>query len=278
MLFMKKVFFVLLFAIPMFVIGCDEDKGNVPELNIKPLTGVFSVAENKRVVFSSGNLQYNLKNQKWKFADSQLEYLGVRNYHIVDSTYDGYIDLFGWSTDKTQYGTNTPLEMTASNNFIDWGQNIGDGWYTMSETEWMYLRNCRHNADQLYGIACINDVNGCILLPDDWCPIDGVNFCPGVAKSSNNDRKQYAEHNYYTLAQWMQMEAAGAVFLPAAGYCEPNRVCYDIQRSGDYWTSNEMKREHNTTPYRFVEFLSNNFHINQDLARGISVRLVKELK
>ena len=69
--------------------GC----GNPPEGAKK---GEFSVSADKKVYFSQGNLQYSPADDKWRFADNQYDVIGETNSQISD-TYDGWIDLFGWS-------------------------------------------------------------------------------------------------------------------------------------------------------------------------------------
>ncbi len=61
------------------------------------LPGLFSVASGKRVKFSQGNLQYQASTDTWRFADHQYDFIGAANSN-VSSTYDGWIDLFGWGT------------------------------------------------------------------------------------------------------------------------------------------------------------------------------------
>ena len=92
------------------------------------------------------------------------------------------IDLFGWSTNTTNFGVSVSIDNDDySGLFVDWGTNkIGNDapntWRTLSKDEWVYLLNIRTNASSLYGIAQVNGVNGLIILPDNWiCPV-GVTF------------------------------------------------------------------------------------------------------
>ena len=61
------------------------------------LAGKFSVASGKQVYFSKGNLQYQASTNTWQFAGEQYSYIGGPN-SSASSTYDGWIDLFGWGT------------------------------------------------------------------------------------------------------------------------------------------------------------------------------------
>ena len=78
---------------------------NTPSVGI----GVFSVGEGKTVTFSPGNLQYHPANDEWRFAQSQLDYIGEANSNISD-TYNGWLDLFGWGTGA--YATNLTDDYT----------------------------------------------------------------------------------------------------------------------------------------------------------------------
>ena len=72
-----------------------------------PLAGVFSVAADKQVKFSKGNLQYTQSTNTWAFAENQYEMLGTAN--VENSTLADKIDLFGWSgsTATAQWGIST---------------------------------------------------------------------------------------------------------------------------------------------------------------------------
>ena len=143
--------------------------------------GVFSVGEGKTVTFSKGNLQYHPANNEWRFAANQTDYIGDANSNC-SSTYNGWLDLFGWSTSSTNFGVSTSTSSSDySGSFVDWGTNqIGNDapntWRTLSSEEWNYLLNSRTNASSLKGIAQVNGVNGLILLPDNWTLPRGVKF------------------------------------------------------------------------------------------------------
>jgi dephospho-CoA kinase len=89
---------------------------------------------------------------------------------IISDTLDIEID---FSIDSTNY---------------DWGiyNAITNGggqdsvWRTLTAEEWNYLIFKRNNAENLYGIATIEGVNGVILLPDDWITPQGIIFRSGL--------------------------------------------------------------------------------------------------
>lgn len=104
------------------------------------------------MTFSPGNLQYHPANNIWRFAEKQTDYIGDANGNI-SSTYDGWIDLFGWSTAENPTNiSNDDADYPYS--FIDWGINkIGSDapntWRTLTYDEWNYLLNTRRNASSL---------------------------------------------------------------------------------------------------------------------------------
>ena len=80
------------------------------------IDGLFSVSGNKHVYFSKGNLQYNIKNKTWRFADQQWYFIGKKNEKMISRLYKGWIDLFGWGANDDP--TIRPNYVIA---FNDWG-------------------------------------------------------------------------------------------------------------------------------------------------------------
>ena len=201
----------------------------------------FSVSSSKQVYFSPGNLQYHPANNKWRFAKNQIDYIGTSNSNC-SSTYDGWLDLFGWSTGATNFGVSTSTdEDDYYGSFVDWGTNkIGadapNTWRTLTAYEWEYVVFNRPNASSLCGVAQVNGVNGLILLPDNWiCPA-GITFKSGFHSSKGVD--YYAAYQTFDAAQWSKLEAAGTVFLPASGYRSGAEVS-NVQDRGYYWSATE---------------------------------------
>lgn len=238
---------------------------------------MFSVSPSKKVMFSPGNLQYHPANKKWRFAPSQLDYIGYANKNC-SSTYNGWLDLFGWSTSATNFGVSTSTSNSDySGSFVDWGTNtIGtdtpNTWRTLTYNEWGYLLNNRPNASSLRGVALVNGVNGLILLPDNWvCPA-GVTFKSDFHSISGEG--YYAPYQTFTAAEWSKLEAAGAVFLPAAGYRNGATV-YNVLYDGHYWSATE-----NSSYYALYLFFYSDvaYMPTDDRCYGSSVRLVKDLQ
>ncbi len=245
----------------------------------------FSVAEGKQITFSGGNLQYRASTTTWRFAENQYDYIGSDNANI-SNTYTGWIDLFGWSgsTGSAKWGIGISTDNADySGDFVDWGTNtIGtdapDTWRTLTNDEWDYLLFGRTNADNLIGAAHINlntdgseYANGIVLLPDQWiCPV-GVTFKSGY--SDTYSVQAYADYQIFTLSDWQQLEAAGAVFLPASGYRYGSDVD-NMQYNGNYWsaTCDDFGRAD------YLYFLSNGTGMNHEESHyyGKAVRLVKD--
>lgn len=240
--------------------------------------GVFSVSASKQVTFSPGNLQYHPANDKWRFAESQTDYIGEANSNISE-TYYGWLDLFGWSTSATNFGVSTSQDYTDYlGSFVDWGMNkIGndtsDTWRTLTDDEWDYLLNTRTNASDLSGVAQVNGVNGLIFLPDTWVCPEGITFKSGF--HSSYGAAYYAAYQTFTAEQWSKLESEGAVFLPSAG----NRVGWNVgyvQYYGEYWSATEY---YDVSNYALCLDFGSDGATTSGSGRilGLSVRLVKDL-
>ena len=274
---MKKHFLSFIVCIVLFA-SCDT---NEPTNKKDNGIGKFSVSESKQVTFSPGNLQYHPANNEWRFAKSQLDYIGEENWNI-SSTYYGWIDLFGWSGDTcvVKFGVSASTSHTDyRGSFVDWGTNQIDDdapntWRTLTRDEWYYLRSTRANADNLIGVAQVNGVNGLILLPDKWkCPA-GVSFKSGFCSKSADDG-DYAIHQTFSSEQWSTLELSGAIFLPAAGKRGGFADDYSLHRWGAYWSSSRDFTE----LAKAFSFYNDGTSIGYDgdPTIGRSVRLVKDL-
>ena len=240
----KSMVVCFMAAVMMMTVGCQKEDiaPIIPDSPIVPdgvLPGLFSVSATRQVRFSQGNLQYQASTNTWRFAEHQYDYVGSDN-RSISSTYSGWIDLFGWGT-----GSNPTLSSSYPEDygtFVDWGSNaiINGGnttnlWRTLTSAEWEYLLNTRPGASSKLGSGNINGVGGLIILPDSWTLPSECSFASGFAIINPYHYPDW-KHNSYTLAQWAQMEAAGAVFLPAAG----RRKGTDFDNvgfHGYYWSS-----------------------------------------
>ena len=210
------------------------------------IDGRFSVSANKQVLFSKGNLQYNAGTNIWRFAENQYDFIGDNNAN-VSSSYNGWIDLFGWGTSGYDYGavcyqpwsTSTTYSDYGIPNVLtgnaDWGYNaISNGgnttgqWRTLTQAEWKYIINSRPGIR--YAGGQVNNVNGLILLPDGW------NENTYTLYGTNTSTGTIYDSNIISLADWKTLENAGAVFLPAAGYRERTTVS-NVGSQGYYWAA-----------------------------------------
>ena len=213
------------------------------------INGLFSVSDSTQVYFSQGNLQYQASTNTWRFAENQFDFVGNGNSNI-SPTYNGWIDLFGWgtsgyhdandpynvnyqpwSTSMSQvnssynyygYGPSTNMSdpnLTGTSANYDWGVynpisnggNTANQWRTLTQPEWNYVFNTRTTTSGIrYAKANVNNVNGVILLPDDWSSST-------YSLSNTNSSGVSFGSNTMTASQWSTLEQAGAVFLPAAG-------------------------------------------------------------
>ena len=279
----KSMVVCFMAAVMMMSVGCDKESIS-PIIPDGALPGLFSVSATKQVHFSQGNLQYQASTNTWRFAEHQYDYVGTQtadrygNYggnvsgsdnRSISSTYSGWIDLFGWGT-----GSNPTLSSTSYmdyGTFVDWGSNpISNGgntvnqWRTLTIAEWNYLLNTRTDASSKRGTGNINGVGGLIILPDSWTLPSECSFTSGFTTYD-------WAHNSYTLAQWAQMEAAGAVFLPAAGNRYGTNDNY-VGNLGNYWSSTPF----NESSAYYMYFYSNDLNVIFSNFRGygFSVRPV----
>ncbi|MBQ0015359.1 MAG: hypothetical protein KBT04_00035, partial [Bacteroidales bacterium] len=213
-----------------------------------------------------------IKPGKWCFAANQYDYIGCGNEN-VSSTYTGWIDLFGWGTsgyhntadggnqnynpyseatnlvdtvnNKYGYGPSynqTNPGLTGRSAFYDWGvynaiSNGGNNpgrWRLLTHQEWDYLYYGRPRAAAKRGYAEVAGTHGVVFLPDNWTLPLSCTFTSGSANGWTTNR--------YTAQQWEDMEAAGAIFLPAAGY-RSGREAIGVDNYGYYWSSSVISSD-----------------------------------
>ena len=220
------------------------------------LEGVFSTSENTQIRFSQGNLQYigSASTPYWKFADNQWDYFGSAQngtssnvdrdlFGFAASGYDhGAVGYQPWSTSTSNdsyyaYGS-WEYNLYDQTGQADWGYNaiINGGnqenlWRTPTKDEWVYIFNNRTTISGIrYARAVVNNVNGVILLPDNW------NASIFTLNNVNMSSSSYSS-NDIGATDWMNIfEPAGAVFLPAAGYRNGSSAG-GVNENGDYWSS-----------------------------------------
>ena len=257
----------------------------------------FSIGSEVKVCFSQGNLQYQASSGTWRFAEHQIDYLGEENENI-SSTNSGWIDLFGWGTSGWNSGVPcyqpwsisrdcvdyfpgySNHNMTGSYANADWGvyNPISNGgnqaglWRTMTKDEWLYLTNMRQTASGIhYAKACVNEVNGLLLLPDEW---DASYF----SLNNTDDTESFFSSNIITAEQWTVMERLGVVFLPAAGMRISDWV-RQCGTSGFYFSATHLEDEDSCSVYMvFFGDWSFSPYYDEDRSEACSVRLVRPVQ
>ena len=257
---------------------------------------------------------YNGTDWTWAFAANQWDYIGNAegNTKVSASTpfVSGYsgssttVDLFGWvgasSTwmDVAQYGITSSSATNNTNGYgnnasealkSDWGNTIGSGWRTLTSDEWQWMlgpysvtpnpgTNCRTSstiggvANARWVKAVVHSTKGLIIYPDALTWNDAtMGTAPTTSNTANND----FTYNTLTDDQWSALEAAGCVFLPAAGYRSQATVA-QVGSRGCYWSSSSDDASY---AYR-VYITSSNLNPAHGSNRygGNSVRLVREVE
>lgn len=234
----------------------------------------FSIAADKQVYFSPGNLWYQASTSTFKFSERQYDIVGkdaneaAFTAFISDNptSYTGWTDLFEWGSsgagrsgiayppytrkfpDGLQDALHVPA-MTGQYAELDWGVHnpISNGgnqpgqWRTLTLAEWNYLLHSRSGAPSKRAPARVNGIAGMILFPDTWNPGSMPNGITLNYTNSQNSSDTYGT-NTYTALEFSQLEALGAVFLPSTGCCyavyESATPSWDGYDGSDTSTSN----------------------------------------
>lgn len=269
---------------------------------------VFSVSDDKKVVFAPGNLvatvtavtDGNPTAVSWAFHTNQYDRVyssaSTQTFAVNDK-----IDLFGWGTSGSApsgqtarapyYTTNSnPLyvsnittngESWGVNSEWDWGHNaIGsyaaDTWCTLTKDQWLYIFGMTSNNNDAsdharyrkYFRATVNSVLGIVVLPDD---ISGISDIP--EETSRGIASTFGGKTYDASA-WSALEAVGCVFLPAAGFRLSASVSY-VSSYGYYWSSTAYDNLYAYSLYFYGSSVQPAY--GNGRCYGYSVRLVQNL-
>ena len=190
---------------PMLKIFANEETEQPSEA----LNGVFTInASGEKVSFAKGNLQKI--GSTYQFAEHQYDYFGTNQ-------------------------SDTHRDMYA---FLDYSNpDNGESWSMLSWEEWKYLFATRSVTNTLsdgarYTMATLGGTyKGLIIFPDYYTHPEGTDFTPGVFDSNSNYTAKVS------LEGWAMMEAAGCVFLPAAGWCSAGIDWYGVGEEVGYMSS-----------------------------------------
>ena len=287
---LKNTAKVLILALMTGVVGIIYAQNPPPGA----INGLFSINDTLQVYFSQGNLQYQASTNTWRFAEHQWDYIGEGNANISPE-YDGWIDLFGWGTSGYNHGAvcyqpwstsgngtdydvygNLYWCLFSSTGRADWGYNyINNGgdtqntWRTLTEEEFKYVIWYRTTPSGIkYVLGNVNNVNGLIILPDDWSAEHYAltNINPGI----NGQPGTYTD-NIITLSYWTEcLEMYGAVFLPAA--CSRYETSVLNNSKGYYWSSTLY--DIGWANHLYFDENSVDAGNENDRSNGFSVRLV----
>ncbi len=258
------------------------------DLPVNEAIPVFSVGDNKHVVFSKGNLQATWDGSSWKWHLADNQYSTASGNGLINGAMTlsspGTVDLFGWSTDASPqffYGIhNSDQNADYSGSYKEWGEGhdiylsssssatIGSGWRVLSggdEGEWQYLLSTRTTVDHQRAIVKLSEhgnMYGLVVFPDGYdfsdCPISSFT---DVTNLSND--------------QWGVLDEKGVVFLPAAGIRSASSVL-NYSLYGKYWSSTTRDDLH----ARMISFDCSGYcspNNGDDRYVGYSVRLVKDV-
>jgi len=187
------------------------------------------------------------------------------------------------------------------NNHSDWGSSIesNSSWYTMSKAEWIWLLGVKYKTpedvtiDPEPGVTCrattnslgdntrytkakISGMYGIIIFPDSYThPLETqLNY---INYSNENLSFKDDNVNLIDLNDWLLMEAAGAVFIPAAGQRFLDFSTYDttdvtdVNKGGNYWTSSYANNGSAITLFFDAGLITFNHNYR---FQGLNVRLV----
>ena len=201
---------------------------NPGEVPTGAICGKFTINENgDQVYFSQGDL-FGWGTSGWNNGNMYYQ------PYDTESFWDGGIGNGYGPTD----GTNYNFDLTGDYANADWGVynaisnggNTPNQWRTLTNNEWSYVAKSRSTPSGIrFAKGIVNGVNGLILLPDDWsASVYALNY-------TNRGDAPYTT-NEITAENWVTMESAGAVFLPAAGYRDGTSL-YLAGSCGYYWSS-----------------------------------------
>ena len=295
---MKKTLFSITMLVALILTGCKREE-------VKPIEvpqHLFSVAEGRQVMFSPGNLQFctvgshtiaeGTASGTFRFAEHQYDYLGQANA-LVSDTNTGWIDLFTWGSSGwhvapySEKDGDYDIESLCGNEaYADWGvyNAIGNDtpgtWRTLTCDEWDYLVNRRASStvdgvdSARYAEANVCGVAGLILLPDQF---ERPATLTPIANINHNNFTISFNDNVYNAEEWVLMEKAGAVFLPAAGF-RGGTWLSTIGEGGSYWAStcNAARQAYAMLFINGLVNASAECTYDKDRGYGRSVRMVKD--
>jgi len=185
----------------------------------------------KKVRFAPGNL----------YTENGTYYLQENQYGHVNSTATS-----GTTFDK--YAQSIVLSGGAFSGSETTVSGYTGNWYALARDEFKYLLNLSSNGasdvgqrsdvvgtilseKDAYFMKCkVNSVQGVVIFPDGFAW--NTTTMGTTPASLNGYTGNYTANSNYSLLNWTAMEAAGCVFLPAAGGSNGY-----VGSNGNYWSS-----------------------------------------
>ena len=285
----------------------------------------FTVSANgKKVYFSKANLRFvgfNNNTGSWSFHENQVDASYAPDYgdnNIDIPSDESTNDRFAWGLygNHGMYEDDFP-EITTNLSKADgndWGCAFsetspeGDNWRTLTIDEWNYLFNGRSQQKRFLKVTLRlsdsempNAVQGILLFPDDYVEPAGLTktftYNSNTSASTGSgyvvaDADKFINAPVYTdpTSNSYKMLAAGAVFLPAAGYrIQQWYQMYYCHQPGAYtaglkWDAYGYYWSSTSGVYNQYEAKSRAFYFDrsrvgeassyQDRSHGMCVRLV----
>ena len=285
-----------------------NDNARLPGVfSVSPTRQVQFTRGNLKALVNGGPFEsYNYTAQAFALHDNQYDVIGnaAGNTTMASGT---WTDMFSWvgesgvynsyglctynSQSDEYYGSEEVEDLKTS-----WGdieslhQTYGNNIRCLTEYEWRYLLVQRPNGRSKIGKATIThsggSSTGLVLLPDNWtlpsnCTFTGNPFPTAGSDSDSGGTSGFTENSYSATASsgtsnaWVDMENAGAVFLPAAGLRTGLSMSL-VSTRGYYWGSDSGNTKNKAYGGGIYFYGTTLFHKPSSYARhrGRSVRLV----
>lgn len=240
------------------------------------LKGVFSVAADKKVCFSKGNLWYNGADA-WSFETHQYD-----SSPSVSGPYDAsHLSHFFWSkfasmasAEVFMYDGDTEGDILFTNatattpgpDFTVIGET--GVWRTLAKEEWQYIFNVA-TLRMKYGKPCYSESGTGITIEDKT-------YC-GVFLYPDDYNGEILSSGAMT---WNQINEAGIVFLPATGNRRGDSYVYigRTEAYGAYWSSYSDNNSKHSVFSVGSSSDGYNFCFQDERSFGYNIRLVKDVE
>lgn len=228
------------------------------------LAGSFSVAANKKVRFTKGNLYWNGSTFAFEAnqTDSQTQFTSkhVSHFYWTKNTcflpyakdYNYYIQS---TSSKFFCGEENPLTVEGTS-----------GLYALTKDEWLYILNSRNQTNRC-AKARVNNVPGVLIFPDNY---NGTTTGTGI-NTENTDDVYFPAESINTEI-WSAMESAGVVFLPLTDHRQSD-IVFDSDEYIRYWSS--TLNTNDAVQAFYIQSLSFSSSLANRDDHALPIRLVK---